>query len=156
MDTINFLLEKRNTHQTTSVFASIHINGVSLIDMLQKQELVFAKKENTESIAGNYDWLSPQKLYTHLKHPADYNLDNDGKVEILDCSCGAAGCWPMKVKIIENENNILWCEFEQPFRTIDSFNHWNYDDFGAFSFDKENFFSELENLKIDDIETSDI
>jgi hypothetical protein len=108
--------------------------------------LPFAKKEGSENIAGGYDGLSPETLFKYLTKPEENDLDENGKVSILECKCGGEGCWPMKVKVIDLENKIEWTEFEQPHRTIDSHHFWDYTDFGQFSFDKNKYNEQLDQL----------
>lgn len=48
---------------------------------------------------------------------------------------------------MEEDNKIIWSNFEQPYRTKDSHNFWDYTNFGSFTFDKENYQSELKKLE---------
>ena len=115
--------------------------------MLREYELPFARKEGSESIAGDYAGHPPETLFKYLTNPDEYEIDDFGKISIFECKCGCEGCWPMKVKVrVENEI-IFWTDFEQPHRTIESHNYWNYSDFRQLEFDKKNYNEQLIKLK---------
>lgn len=109
--------------------------------------LPFAKKEGSENIAGGYDGLSPEILLKNLDNPGEFDIDENGKVSILECECGCDGCWPMKIKVLDLESKIIWTEIEQPHRTFDSHNFWDYANFEKFSFYKTTYNEQLEKLR---------
>lgn len=147
MDKLQFKIQcKKNVnYQIKTVI--IYINEQNLIDLLKIYELPFAKKEGFENIAGGYDGISAETLLIHLTNPNEFDIDENGKVSILECECGCDGCWPMKTKIIELKDKIIWTDFEQPNRTIGSHNFWDYTNFGQFTFDKNNYYEQLDKLK---------
>ena len=53
----------------------------------------------------------------------------------------------MKIKTTEQADNVIWTDFEQPHRTVDSHNFWDYINFGQFSFDKNNYNEQLDKLR---------
>lgn len=145
MDKLELITHNRQNDNYQFKSVTILVNGQDIIDLLKAYELPFAKKEGSGSIAGGYDGLSPVTLLKHLTNPAEF--DENGKVSILECECGCDGCWPMKIKIIELVDKIVWTDFEQPYRTIDSHNFWDYATFGQFSFDIQNYQEQLEKLR---------
>jgi len=147
MDKLEFKIQNKenNNYQFNSV--TILINGQDLIDLLKAYELPFAKKEGSENIAGGYDGLTPKILIKHLINPDEFDTDENGKVSILECECGCDGCWPMKIKVIELEDKTIWTGFEQPHRNIDSHKFWDYSNFGQFSFDKKQYYEQLDILQ---------
>ncbi|HYF04256.1 MAG TPA: hypothetical protein VEC36_12815 [Patescibacteria group bacterium] len=144
MDKIEFKVEniKANGFQYKSV--RIFVNDIDIIDLLKELELTFT---GSKDIAGSYEGLSPDTLYKHLTNPDKYDIDENGKVAILDCKCGGLGCWPMKIKISYFDNQVIWKEFEQPHRSSRSNNFWNYSKFGPFTFDQIEYSQQLEKLK---------
>ncbi len=120
------------------------IDGKSLISILRKVELLFAKKEGSPMIAGGYDGLP----ISMVRPPSKYYYGEgshrtDEKTAILICDCLCEGCWDFVVKIEVTNKKIIWKGFEQIHRT-----NWNYDELGIFEFDKEQFkiaLKELEN-----------
>lgn len=91
--------------------------------------------------------LSPEALMEQFDLSSERLNELNGspeKVSILDCdSCGPSGCWPLKVKITVEEDRVIWSDFEQPFRSEDSHTHWNYDKFGPFVFDRQQYEQQL-------------
>ncbi len=147
MDKLEFEIQNKQNDNYQFKSVTILVNGQDLIDLLKVYELPFAKKKGSENIAGGYDGLSPEALLKHLTNPDEFDIDENGKVSILECECGCDGCWPIKTKTIELEDKIIWTEFEQPHRTIDSHNFWDYINFGQFSFDKSNYNEQLNKLR---------
>ena len=124
---------------------AILVNGQDLIDLLKVYELPFAKKEGSESITGSFNRLSPEKFLKHLTNPDEF--DESGKVSIYECVYGCDVCCPIKTKINELEDKIIWTDFDQPHRTIDCYNFWDYINFGQFSFEKNNYNEQLNKLR---------
>lgn len=119
----------------------IFIDQRNLIEILKEYEKPFAKKEGYEEMAGWYDWLFQDILYENLE------LQRWEKPILLWCQCGEEGCWPIETTIKKIDDTVIWTEFEQPFRKKDSHNFWDYSNFGSFTFDKENYQSELKKLE---------
>ncbi len=143
MDFIEIKVKNNQNDNYQSRSVTILINGRDIVELLKHYELPFAKKEGSESIAGAYDGLSPEALFSHLTKPDEYDIDEDGKVSILECECGCEGCWPMKVKVVDLGDKVVWTDFEQPHRTRDGYTFWDYTDFGQFVFDKNNYREQL-------------
>lgn len=148
MDTIEFKFKDSIIDYNRIKTVIILINGLDIIEKLKIYELPLAKKENAEQIAGGYDGLTPDELYTYLIDQNEIDKP-ENKVTILGCHCGVIGCWPIEINIIKESNKIIWTNFEQPHRSIDSHNFWDYTDFGNFEFEIDNYYNELENLKLE-------
>lgn len=142
---INIIDRQNDDHQFKSV--TIQINGKDIIELLKTYELPLAKRDGSENIAGCYSGLTPDELHRHLTKPADHDLDDEGRVSILECECGCDGCWPMKMKVTETDDKIIWSDFEQPHRSKDSSQFWDYTNFGQFTFDKAEYLKQIHKLK---------
>jgi hypothetical protein len=57
---------------------------------------------------------------------AGYNL--------LGCSCGEVGCWPLTARISRTPNHVVWDRFSQPFRK-----KRDYSSFGPFRFNLDQY-----------------
>jgi len=147
MDRIEFKVIDRDIEGSKRKSASIIINGINLVDRLKEYELPFAKREGHESIAGQYIEQMPGVLYRKLTKPADYDIEENGKVTILICECREEGCWPMNIKVIKTQNSVIWTEFEQPHRDIDSDRYWDYTEFGQYEFPIHEYELQIEELK---------
>jgi hypothetical protein len=126
---------------------SFYIDNKNLLDIIKDIENPYAEKEGHPSLAGNYKGLKLK--YTKR----DYLLgiedaiwgETDDKTAIYECSCGEPGCWPLVCKIIVTENTIIWKNFEQIHRNLDSENgEWNYGGL-MFEFDKMQYMLEINN-----------
>jgi hypothetical protein len=148
MDKLEFKIQNKQIGDFKFKTVSIFVNGQDLIERLKNYEMPFAKKEGSEIIAGGYDGLTPETIYKYLTNPEDMDKDENGKISLLGCAaCGLEDCWPMKIKTIEAVDKIIWTEFEQPFRSVDSNNFWDYTNFGQLSFDKKNYNEQLDKLR---------
>ena len=117
---------------------TILINGTDMIALLEQYELRFID----ENHAGNYMGLMPGY---DLPYPEIYQ-DNfimrtpseevpSGKSLILTCRCGEPGCGAMVSDIKYSGNKVTWEAFEEPHLQ----DEWNYDEFGPFVFDREQY-----------------
>lgn len=127
----------------------IYIDGKNLIHMLKSFEKTFAEREGSPNIAGAYSGLTAE--FTSPGHfmgfgEKDYGEDDD-KIGILDCNCGCGGCWPFAVRITVSDDSVIWSDFEQPHRTVDSVaGLWDYSDFGPFVFSIQEYQNELSKI----------
>jgi hypothetical protein len=132
MDTIEFRVGG-SRHAKRGV--SILINGHNLIPMVRKHELPMAEAEGHANIAGSY---SPRQREGFLK---DHNEIMAGthrlpKLSLFCCGdCGELGCWPLDVKITIEGDQVVWSDFEQPYRR----DSWDYSTFGPFNFDVDSY-----------------
>lgn len=146
IDTISFKIEQ--SEELECDILGIFINGTHFIQMLQQYETQFESE-----IAGGYEGLtvdSFSSLERHFLGQLDENdyYFRDGKIQLLGCNCGIPECWPMLVHITALENTVIWSDFEQPYRSIDSpGGYWDYSKFKPLQFDREQYTNELQILK---------
>ena len=94
----------------------LFVDGHDLIDMLKQYEKPFAERERCPDLAGRYIGLSVE--YTPKEHFLGVKQsplpDDDGRIELLKCTCGVEECWPFESKIIVTKNTVRWQDFLQP------------------------------------------
>lgn len=61
-------------------------------------------------------------------------------VNLLECSCGESGCFPLWAIITLCGNQVRWAKFTQPLR------EWDYDAFGPFLFDRGQYEKSLSRM----------
>lgn len=143
MDTINFKVEHSDEHNIQIL--NIFVNNENLVDLIKEFEM-----QHDPSIAGRYEGLSIYSIYNLKEHFTGRLNENDvfnyqGKTQIIGCNCGEPGCWPLLVKIIEEDEKIIWSEFEQPYRAKESAGgYWNYSNFKSFEFIKNQYEEQLQ------------
>jgi hypothetical protein len=142
MDKIEFKIKKRKNEDFEYDSVQIIINDRDLIKLLKDFETPLAKSEGSENIAGGYDGLTSTELYKSLT-----DRQGNEKARILECECGCDGCWPFMTRIKESPDKIIWTDFEQPHRGQESHRFWDYATFGEFSFDKTQYYRQVEKLK---------
>ncbi|TCZ79361.1 hypothetical protein E0485_05735 [Paenibacillus albiflavus] len=156
MDTIQFKVEY-SEDQDAQVLG-IYINGENLVELIRRYENQF-----DPSIAGGYEGLNI-KFLNNIKEHFTGKLNEDdlfyyeGKTLIMGCNCGEPGCWPILIKVIEEDEVIVWNEFEQPHRNEESASgHWDYSKFKPLRFNRKQYEEQLkiicEKLKEDDNST---
>ncbi|BDI34007.1 hypothetical protein CCAX7_60580 [Capsulimonas corticalis] len=150
MDTIEFKLVKDSeiyADKAPSPAVAIFVNGRSLIDLAREIELPFAEAEGRTTDAGNYAWLRLNWLHgpwEHFHGTAESEFYYRAKTNLLECGdCGVSGCWPLLARIEVKKTIVVWKKFEQPYRrkkyASSRVKHWNYDIFGPFRFDREQY-----------------
>jgi len=121
----------------------IYIDGRNFIEMVRDHEMPFALAEGAVLIAGSYRSPScciglPTTSYFQEEDPSQENFEP--KVDILECTCGVYGCWPLRGRITVGGDCVIWFDFEQPHR---SSHHpqgpWTYENFGPFVFDRQQY-----------------
>ena len=141
MDILSLYLKK---HQDWSSLVEIDINGISLLDMIQKIELPFASKDEQPELAGHYEYLPRDAVVPPSMHlfgePEEIYWVDDEKVAVLFCECGDPGCWPLIVRIKVEDNQVIWSDFEQPHRP-----DWDYTELGPFTFNRAQYEEQLSN-----------
>ena len=122
--------------------AHISIDGRSLLEMLREYERPYAQREGHPSIAGGYVWpeVSSVTRDTFLGKGADEN----GRMALLDCSCGTPGCWPLMLHVSIGAEEVVWSAFEQPHRSEGHpAGQWHYEGFGSFVFQRAQYDAEI-------------
>jgi hypothetical protein len=124
--------------------AQIIINGKDFIEIIREIELPFAVCEGSPHIAGAYSYLAAQTVLMPSRHflgnPEPIYSDGEGRTYVLECECGEPGCWPLAVRIVLRESEVVWCDFRQEHRRTDSKGgHWSYDALAPFTFDRSSY-----------------
>ena len=137
-------LKKCLSNDKKTEIVKILINDEDLTDILKEIEMPYAMAEGHPNLAGKYEGIAAQYIFYPSKHLlGEVNPIlhyTEGKISVLDCSCGCYGCWPFEVKISIKEDRIIWSNFEQPHR---SFEIWNYKDLKPFVFDRKQYENEI-------------
>lgn len=121
----------------------LYVDGKSLMSIIRDIELPAATQEGRPALAGSYSWLSRlRKTRDTLTEGAPYRL------AILECTCGVPDCWPLLARISVGESEVLWSDFEQPYRrdTGDSGVAWSYANLGPFVFSREEYDQEMRKI----------
>ena len=112
MRLIHFKIEASQEEEHKAL--NIYIDNENIIEHIKRYE-----KQFEPQIAGGYEGLNInflQNIDEHLLGELNENdlFNYDGKTQILGCNCGEPGCWPLLVKIMVNDEIIVWSEFTQP------------------------------------------
>ena len=119
--------------------ARILVNGKDLAELAAEIERPFASAEGHSEIAGQYQGLAWHEVAAPSRHLlgeplADTIADVNGRVTLLRCACGEAGCWPLVARIEIEDETVRWSNFAQPHRPS-----WKYDSLGPFTFDRREY-----------------
>jgi hypothetical protein len=138
LDKIKLIVKTNDGHD----YVDIYINDKRLVEILKEIELQY-----NANIAGGYKGLPTNVVFLPSRHFLDKPhqwYDYDGKVSVLECECGCAGCWDFNVKITLEDDKVIWSDFEQPHRGVNSAGgYWNYDKLEPFVFDRKQYEAEL-------------
>ena len=129
------------------VCAITTINNQSLLEIVRKYEFPYPPKDDPNNIADAYEYQFAYELHNELSDKK-YRI-NDDEVTLLICrGCFEEGCWPFIVKLKELDDCIIWKDFHNPHRLVDSISgFWDFSNFGTFCFDKTAYRKEVEKLK---------
>ena len=133
MDNLLFRIELRPNNPYGIVSIPI-INGQSLIEIIKEIEINYEPQ-----IAGAYDGIRPDLLLEELCNGSYHDTT---KSKILECECGADGCWSLLMKITKTENSIVWSNFNQLHRES-----WDYSHLKSFEFDIQEYKVALRQLR---------
>ena len=140
MDEISFTIEQGDRWEIVNIF----VNSRNLIDIIREIELPFAMAEGHPNIAGNYVGL-PKKVALlpsrHLLGESSYRAYGFAQsFSLLICECGEPGCWPLKATITATDTEVIWHDFRQYHRSLDSKSgHWKYDALAPFRFRRQQY-----------------
>lgn len=59
---------------------------------------------------------------------------SSGTIDLLGCSCGEWGCWPLLAAVAVTEEHVTWSSFSQPHRP-----ERDYSEFGPFAFEADTY-----------------
>lgn len=140
MDKLTVKCETRNNSGYLYQVGVIYINGKKLIDVLKEIERKFVTLDRSQDLAGSYESMQILQLYNHLMFPAHHMYIENNKVSLLTCVCGEEACWPFLVHISDNDNEVIWSEYKQPYKT------WDYSELKPLIFSKKEYMHEINNL----------
>ena len=119
------------------------VNGRDLVELAHDAEHASAQADGQPAIAGAYEGLAAQEVLAPSRHLlgeplAHLEVIDDGRVALLGCECGEAGCWPLLARVEATGEYVTWSEFAQPHRA-----QWRHDSLGPFTFDRAQYESAL-------------
>jgi hypothetical protein len=107
------------------------VDGIPLTDRVH----AFEQETGIETRPPSYAGLVPSNFRCapateHYLGRAEDRAEG-AKTQLLGCSCGEWGCWPLLARIVVEPDMVRWVEFEQPHRP-----DRDYSGFGPFAFDR--------------------
>ena len=136
MNRIEFLL--RTSSESHVDVIQVLIDGVDLVDLVRQHELPMAAAEGSPQIAGQYGGLTPGEWFDGTAAACS----DDGRVAVLGCECGIVDCWPLIVRVVEEDDLIRWEDFGQPHRP-----GWSYASFTSFTFSRPQYQAEVSRIR---------
>jgi hypothetical protein len=111
-----------------------YVAGVALSELVAAYE-----QEHGLEPAGGYGALVPERravgdLGAYLRGEQGHRPRGAGRVVLLGCECGEAGCWPLEASVTRTADAVTWSEFRQPHRP-----ERTYHGFGPFTFDRRQY-----------------
>jgi hypothetical protein len=129
----------------TSAIIDIFIDERPLRDFARDAELGWAAAEGHPELAGKYDGLPSEVLATDLLVGRPSGIwavleaaQSAGRVPLLVCECGEAGCWPLMATLEITNESVVWRNFRQPHRAS-----WDYKKLGPFTFARTQYLAAL-------------
>jgi hypothetical protein len=138
LSTLSFAIDPLSDDKAVLSITPI-VNGVRLTALVED----FESKQNYEPVGG-YAGIVPSQCNFG---PLDQYFLASGaapfadKHWLLGCECGEAGCWPLAASIYVGEREVIWQNFNQPFRP-----ERDYSSFGPFIFDRNQYRQYVEEL----------
>lgn len=117
---------------TDTLHLNVLLDGRSLIQLVREWE---EKHCPEPKLAGSYLGLFDWETY-ELENWREYEND---ELTVLGCRCGTAECWPLRARMRTQQGRVIWDNFRQPHRETT----WPYAGFGPFTFDAEQYRSEV-------------
>ena len=145
-DTLDFQEKIINEYDRKYHLGVTIINGVPLLDIVQKYERQAAEINGYEYTGAGYAYQLSVDLYCQLQEKSSCASDNEPALMI--CSCLEEGCWPLLVTITETDTSVKWSNFHNHHRSEGKANVWNYSCFPTFEFEKAAYHSALEKLRV--------
>jgi hypothetical protein len=114
----------------------ILIDERPLREFVRDAELGCAAAEGHPELAGKYEGLPSEVLATDLLVGRPSGIwavleaaQGAGRIPLLVCECGEAGCWPLMTTLEITNESVFWRDFRQPHRRS-----WDYKKLGPFTF----------------------
>jgi hypothetical protein len=142
MNTLTFEVRKSAGDGPKAAGVIPVVDGRALNEHARAVELAFASAEGHAEIAGAYAGLWSEYMPSLSGHFLGTSVhpvyQSGGKTHLLDCECGAPGCWPLMCRINATSDFVTWSDFEQPHRRSgDGSSGWDYSTLGPFTFERE-------------------
>jgi hypothetical protein len=126
------------------ICAKTFINDMPLFELVcdyEKSHISFEHDYKTE-----YEYECAGAIYTSVTDSLLKKVKSE--ICLLVCTCMVEGCKSFTADIYESEPYIIFDNFRNwRLQEIKSYNDIDYSQFGTFTFDKKQFYGELENLK---------
>lgn len=120
----------------------MRIDDVPLLELIRNAEHPFASREGVPALAGNYGWpLLAPRLIRLLCGNQDAKPGANGV--LLNCECGWASCWPLRVRVRVFDRLVTWQEFAQVKRA----SSWIYEPLEPLRFSRVQYFDEIDRLR---------
>lgn len=116
-------------------YVDVLIDGCSFLEMVKEFESRFDTQQPGQYSINIYSYSEDFLLG---RCP---NYEEEGKYELLACSCGDSGCGSLTARIRVEENCVLWDLFESPRNT-----DWDYSGFEPFIFDLDEYKLEIQKI----------
>lgn len=136
----------RKRRATGGQVIDLLIDDHHLRDLVRYVELPSATTDGQADIAGKYESLPGEVLTTGLFEGQAAGIwavleahQSRGRVPLLVCECGEAGCWPLMATVDVTGDTVIWRDFRQPHRK-----GWSYGGLGPFTFERSQYFAALE------------
>ena len=120
----------------------IYIDGRNLIDIVRDYEVRFKGSDGEpNAIAGAYAGLPDGELLESLVGCGTQHEPRRAGSQriVLGCDCGISGCWPLNCDIQIGNAQVVWSQFQNPFRSSDCGEYWDYSDFPTFPFERAQY-----------------
>ena len=153
MNKIEFIVKHEQAYDGTKyTTVNIKIDDIPLAEIMREIELPMAEKEGKPQLAGGYDAIgipkNPEKYFLGQEVFSYDDEEDEEKIEVQECACGSDGCWPLLCKVEVGDKTVIWKDFEQPHRSVDSAaSYWDYSGFDGFVFGKEQYMEALKGIK---------
>ena len=141
MDTIAFNVRESEEAGHRYSWVDIRVNGVLLPDLLRDVEMEHLGGREP-SVAGKYEGLWAADVLPPSRHywgdPKPLYEAGYGRVMVMGCSCGEAGCWPLECNIEVGPEVVVWSSFRNP-----HLSEYEYEGVGPFRFSRAEYESAL-------------
>lgn len=135
--TVGFRLEQQELGAATLWTVTPVVDGVSLIELARRHEVVPATAAGEAHLAGNYAGLAvgravePGWQEWYLGHGESWF--GDGDTCLLGCTCADVGCWPLTALVELEPETVTWRGFRTGHRD------WDLSRLGPFRFSRRQY-----------------
>ena len=119
---LSFAVDPLPHHEDVLAFVPV-VDDVPLTTLVDEFEAAGGMEPHGDAYAG----LIPR--FVRLAPAAEHYAGGARRVPLLGCQCGVMACWPLMARIAIGPNDVVWSDFEQPYRP-----ERDYSAFGPFFF----------------------